>query len=272
LLAASVKEYKMKWMSIRHRTVLSILGIAVVVLVGAAGARADLLVNLTFDDPGASEGASISSTTNTGTLGGNGSGAGSVTYARNDLAGGNFGADEANVNGLISYTVPGGSLTADYTIMWAARRDGIQDQYDKIMATDNGEFGSFQFDGDGENATWTIASRAQGFSLSDGVWHHFAMSYDHDGGDPKLPGPIPRALVTWYVNGYEIGSNPFVDQQSFASDITPYLLNQSNGTRPMNGAVDSFRLHNTVLDASAIAQAAADALALPPAGTVVSIK
>ncbi len=266
-MAASVKEYKMKWMSIRHRTVLSILGIAVVVLVGAAGARADLLVNLTFDDPGASEGASISSTTNTGTLGGNGSGAGSVTYARNDLAGGNFGADEANVNGLISYTVPGGSLTADYTIMWAARRDGIQAQFDKIMATDNGEFGSFQFDGDGENATWTIASRAQGFSLSDGVWHHFAMSYDHDGGQDGI-----KALVIWYLDGSEIGNNPFVAQQSFASDITPYLLNQSSAGRPMDGAVDSFQLHNTVLDASAIAQAAADALALPPAGTVVSIK
>ena len=241
----------MKWMSIRHRTVLSILGIAVVVLVGAAGARADLLVNLTFDDPGASEGASISSTTNTGTLGGNGSGAGSVTYARNDLAGGNFGADEANVNGLISYTVPGGSLTADYTIMWAARRDGTQAQFDKIMTTDNGEFGSFQFDGDGTNATWTIASRVQGFSLSDGVWHHFAMSYDHDGGQDGI-----KALVIWYLDGSEIGNNPFVDQQSFASDITPYLLNQSNGTRPMNGAVDSFRLYDEVLGAGEIRQLA----------------
>ena len=115
----------MRHMNSRLRTVFSILGVAVVVLVGAAVSRGDLLVNIDFED-GQSVGTSITSTTNRGTLGGTATGtsysAGAVTYTAGPRGARRVRAAKFVANGgNIAFTVPAGVVasTSDWTYMAA---------------------------------------------------------------------------------------------------------------------------------------------------------
>ena len=250
--------------AIRDRNLFTTLTLAAVLSVGlTTSSPANLLVNLTMDGDGASAGDSLTSTANWGTLGGSTSQAGTALEYQTS-ANGTLGADSgANGDGL-AYTVPANSVTADFTIMLAVRIDGVQDQFDKIIKSDL--FGDLSFAlAGGDQPQWWIGSKFYDFPAHTSGWHHYAMTYDHDGG---VFSGTQRSLVTMYLDGAEVYQlDSHLQTSGFGSNQDVFVMSQSFGNRPIDGAMDDFQLHDTILNEGAIL-AAANAALIPEPGTL----
>ena len=220
------------------------------------------LVDLNFDGDGASDGDSLTSTTNSGTLGGSAIGTLSAVY--DTSANGSLGAmtvthaDGYGSNGNIAFSKGVTTENTDWTVAFALRRDGSQGNFNRIWDTDMGISLMWAHDKIRVAATnWNIGD----IDTEDGVWTHITMTYDH--GSATAYGGHWMDL---YVNGNYAGQAPVTTTLNLGAAQTFYLLGRGNGAtdRTMSGAIDNFQIHDEVLAAEAIATLSDDALTLVP--------
>ena len=187
----------------------------------------------------------ITITSNLGNLGGSGTatgfGGGSVVFGPDNYpASGVFSAQFNDTNTIGGFAAKGGLFSAafpgasgDFTVMFSLRLTGTQAVNDVILNTLGGVRVYVA------STPRTIRIEAGGAylirSLADGIWTHIAVSYSH------LLGLAPNfSAVKFYVDGLSVDAG----QQNFALDSTfsaqtAYFGAQSDGTNPINGALDN---------------------------------
>ena len=230
-------------------------------------APATTLVNLTMDGDGASDGDPLTYTINQGTLGGTATIAGTALDYHTS-ANGTLGA-LSDINGdSLGYTVPAGSVASNFTIMITVRVDNEQEQWDKIIKSDLFGDLSYQNEDAGEGTgiswrpQWWIGSKFHDFPVHTNGWHHYAMTYDHDGG---IFSGTQRSLVTMYLDGVPVyTNNSHLQTSGFGIDQDVYVMGQQLGTRPIEGNMDNFQIHDTIRSDAEILAAAEAGLGSPP--------
>jgi hypothetical protein len=267
-------------MNILQRVGASIFAAGLIVLAGTVTvAQADPTLELLFEDV-YPIGANITSTTNTGTAGGNATGSaygdGSLTYT----VGPNLGKaalftdanDPGGINpngGRIDAPVTG---TTDFTITMMVRRDGDQVTFDRLLElTDDGSVISglsVKFT-DPDTINVYLGTRNHELTLANGVWTHLAIVYDHDGGQPG------KAMGKVYTNGVYVSAS--LDASTVQNDFTVvdglvFGVQASTGNRPFNGAMDSIKYFSSPLDDAGVLATYEEAIKLPPSGTMIVIK
>ena len=270
----------MRSMNILQRVGASIFAAGLIVLAGTVTvAQADPTLELLFEDV-YPIGANITSTTNTGTAGGNATGSAYGNGSLTATVGANLGAgalftDANNPGGVSAH---GGRIdapvtgTTDFTITMMVRRDGDQVQYDRLLElTDSGSAISglaVTFTAS-DTITVNLGGRLHPIALANGVWSHLAIVYDHDGGTSG------KAMGKVYTNGVYFSTS--LDAATVQNDFTVvdglvFGVQASTGNRPFNGAMDSIKYFSSPLDDAGVLATYEEAIKLPPSGTMIVIK
>ena len=221
-------------------------------------------LELLFEDPNL-VGENLTSTANTGTLGGTATGQafgdGSLTYTTGP---GGFGKaslfTDANPAGGIN--PHGGRIDApfpgslvDWSMTMMVRRDGDQVGNDRLfeMLLGNGttvaDPGPRAIFSDADTLRISLGWRNHDIDLADGLWTHLAMTYDHDGG------ATDRALGKVYVDGVYVPTG--LDGSTYRYDYTTvtdlvFGVQASNNYRPLGGALDSIKVFGSALSATEV--------------------
>jgi hypothetical protein len=219
------------------------------------------LVDLNFDGDSASDGDSLTSTANTGTLGG--SATGSISAEYDTSANGSLGAmttgSGTTDQGNIGYTKGATTANIDWTVAFALRRDGTQSTFNRIWDTEMGL--TLQWDGNNsDNIDVIVPNWGLGdIATVDGVWTHIAMTYDHDGA-------VSNPSMELFVDGVSLGTTTITTMLDFGAAQSFYLLGRgtSGPNRTMSGAIDDFQIHDEVLANVDIETLSHDALNLVP--------
>jgi|GEM_PF-1817909 len=221
--------------------------------------HAAVIINFDFDGDGASDGDSLTSTANSGTLGGSATGNHPAPDTNTSpqyetSANGSLGAmtigGGTTFKGNISYAKGVTTTNTDFTVAFALRRDGEQSQFNRI--TDMPEMGiSLSWVGGssptpGNDQIRLNYGNAGGGvvpdsgSIADGVWSHVAFTYNYNTGSP---------ILQLYLNGELVGSdNNGIPVKDLGAAQSIYLLSRSNPDRTISGAIDNFQIHDSVLN------------------------
>ena len=235
-----------------------------VALILPAAANAATLMEVTFDNDGATAGQALTSTANTGTTGpASGVGAGtSLTYA--SRPGGGLCASFGGVDyhdtitfGDESNLFTGLSGGEDYTFSAMIKLNQVS-KFEKLFGQYSTALPSGYFEDrtDADDLAITIfyAGRQYVHTFTPDAWTHVVLSMEMGAGQTSAD-----ILTNIYIDGVRVGGDPWADVSAFDSADWFQQIGSSNSGRTITGMFDDIRIQNVALDAAgALARYQAD--------------